>query len=113
MRAMKERRRFDQALNKVLSFDLIRQAQVDADMCSNDANRCYDRIVHAIAFILMQHQNVPASGYICVFTTLHNLHHTVRTIYMVIPSLDMEEHYGQYPIMVLGKAAARVQQSGK
>jgi hypothetical protein len=29
----------------------------------------------------MQHQNVPASACICVFTTLHNLHHTVRTIY--------------------------------
>jgi hypothetical protein len=31
--------------------------------------------------ILMQHQNVPASACICVFTTLQNLHHTVRTIY--------------------------------
>jgi hypothetical protein len=29
----------------------------------------------------MQQQNVPASSCICVFTTLHNLHHTVRTIY--------------------------------
>jgi hypothetical protein len=27
----------DQALNKVLHFDLIRQARVDADMCYNDA----------------------------------------------------------------------------
>jgi hypothetical protein len=38
-------------------------------------------IVHAIASILMQHQNVPASACICIFTTLQNLHHTVRTIY--------------------------------
>jgi hypothetical protein len=44
----------DQALNKVLSFDLIRQARVDSAMCSNDAKSCYDRIVHAIASILMQ-----------------------------------------------------------
>jgi hypothetical protein len=29
----------------------------------------------------MQQQNVPASACTCVFTTLHNLHHTVRTIY--------------------------------
>jgi hypothetical protein len=71
----------DQALNKVLSFDLIRQALVDADMCSNDAKSCYYRIVHAITSILMQHQNVPASACIYVFTTLQNLHHTVRTIH--------------------------------
>jgi hypothetical protein len=31
-------------------------------MCSNDAKSCYGRIVHAIASILMQHQNVPVSA---------------------------------------------------
>jgi hypothetical protein len=71
----------EQALNKVLSFDLIRQARMDAAMCSNDAKSCYDRIVHSIASILMQQQNFPASACICVFTTRQNLHHTVRTIY--------------------------------
>jgi hypothetical protein len=71
----------EQALNKVLSFDLIRKARMDAAMCSNDAKRCYDMIVHSIVSILMQHQNVPASTCICDFTTLQNLHHTVRTIY--------------------------------
>jgi hypothetical protein len=71
----------DQALNNVLSFDLIRQAQMDVAMCSNDAKSCYDRKVHSIASILMQQQNVPASACICVLTTLQNLHHTVRTIY--------------------------------
>jgi hypothetical protein len=50
-------------------------------MCSNDAKSCYDRIVHAIASILMQQKNVPSSACICVFTTLQNLHHTVMTIY--------------------------------
>jgi hypothetical protein len=71
----------EQALNKVLSFDLIRQAQMDAYMCSNGAKSCYDRIVHSIASILMQQQNVPASACISVFTMLQNLHHTVRKIY--------------------------------
>jgi hypothetical protein len=60
----------EQALNKVLSFDLTRQAQMDAPMCSNDAKICYDRIVHSITSIIMQHQNVPASSCICVFATL-------------------------------------------
>jgi hypothetical protein len=54
---------------------------MDASMCSNDAKSCYDRIVHSITSILMQHHNVPVSACICVFTTLQNLHHTVRTIY--------------------------------
>jgi hypothetical protein len=71
----------EEALKKVLSFDLIRQAPMDAAMCSNDANSCYDRIVHSIASILMQHQNVPASSCMSFFTMLQNLHHTVRTIY--------------------------------
>jgi hypothetical protein len=70
-----------QALNKVLSFYLIRQAQVDAAMCSNDAKSCYDREVHSITSILMQHQNVPASLCIYFFTILQSLHHTDRTIY--------------------------------
>jgi hypothetical protein len=71
----------EQALNKVISFDLIRQAQMDAAMCSDDAKSCYDRIIHSIASILMQQQNIPASACICVLTVLQNLHHTVRTIY--------------------------------
>jgi hypothetical protein len=71
----------EQALNKVLSFDLIQHARVDAAMCYNDAKSCYDRIVHSIASIIMQQQNVPASACICVFTMLQNLHHTVMTIY--------------------------------
>jgi hypothetical protein len=71
----------EQALHKVLSFDLIRQARMDAAIFSNDAKSCYDRIVHSIASILMQQQNVPASACIYVFTTLHSLYHTVMTIY--------------------------------
>jgi hypothetical protein len=71
----------EQALNKVLSFDLIRQDRMDAALCYNDAKSCYDRIVHSIASILMQQHNVPASACICVFTTLQNMHHTLRTIY--------------------------------
>jgi hypothetical protein len=36
----------DQALNKVISFDFIRQARMDADICSNDAKSCYESIFH-------------------------------------------------------------------
>jgi hypothetical protein len=54
---------------------------MDATMCSNDANSFYDMIRHVIASMIMQQQNVRASACICVFITLQNLHHTVRTIY--------------------------------
>jgi hypothetical protein len=77
----KVQKAINQALNKVLSFDLIRHAWLDAAMCSNDAKSCYDRILHAIVSILMQQNNIPASAYICVFTTLQNLHHTFRKIF--------------------------------
>jgi hypothetical protein len=100
----------EQALNKVLSFELIRQAQMDASMCSNDTKICYDRIVHSIASIIMQHQNVPASACIRVFTSLQNLNHTVKTDTQI---LDMEEPYGQYPILVLGRVTARAQRYGQ
>jgi hypothetical protein len=92
----------DQALNNVLSFDFIQQAQVDAAMCSNDSKICYDRIVHAIASILMQHHNFPASSCIYVFTTLQNLHHTVMAIYG-----DSKSGYGEtlwaVPYYVVGQ----------
>jgi hypothetical protein len=70
----------DQLLNKVLSFDLIRQARMDAAVYFNDAKSFYDRIVHSIASILMQHKNAPASACTYVFTMLRNLQHTVMTI---------------------------------
>jgi hypothetical protein len=54
---------------------------MDADMFSNDAKSCYDKIVHSIESILTQHQNVPVSACIYVFTMLQNLYHTVMTIY--------------------------------
>jgi hypothetical protein len=101
-----------QALNKVLSFDLIRQAQMDAAMCSNDAKICYDRIVHSIASILIQQQNVPASACICVFTTRQNLHHTVMTIYG-----DSKSGYGgtlwAVPYAGVGQVNGVAQQYGK
>jgi hypothetical protein len=50
---------------------------------------CYDRIIHLVASIVMQHQNVPDTACICMFTTLQNLEHTIRTIYG-----DSETGYG-------------------
>jgi hypothetical protein len=101
-----------QSLNEVLSFALIRQARMDAAMCSHDDKSCYDRIIHESASIIMQQQNVPASACICVFTTLQNLHHTVRTIYG-----DSKSGYGGTLWTVtyygLGRVMARAHRYGQ
>jgi hypothetical protein len=74
-------RAIEQAWNKRLSFDLVRQQRRTAALCSNDMKSCYDRVVHSVASIAMQQQNVADTACICMFTTLQNLEHTVRTIY--------------------------------
>jgi hypothetical protein len=73
-----------QALNKVLMFDLIRQARRNAVLCSNDVKRCYDRIIYAVVTIVMQQQNVMGAACVCVFTTLQNLHYAIRTIWKAV-----------------------------
>ena len=48
---------------------------------SNDAKSCYDRILHSIASLAMQRQGVAPENIICMFTTIQNLRHTVRTAF--------------------------------
>jgi hypothetical protein len=74
-------RAIEQAWNKRLSFYLVRQQRRTAALCSNDMKSCYDQVVHSVASIAMEPQNVPDTACICMFTTLQNLEHTVRTIY--------------------------------
>jgi hypothetical protein len=69
------------AVNKVLSFDLIRQYKAPAALCSNDAKSCYDRIIHSVASLCFQHQGVPEPPLVCMLTTLQNMEHTVRMAY--------------------------------
>lgn len=71
----------DQVVNKVLTFDLLRQLRRTGALCSNDAKCCYDRIVHAVASLSMQRNGIDEPAIICTFTTLQQLAHTIRTIY--------------------------------
>jgi hypothetical protein len=84
-----DHRAIEQAWNKRLSFDLVRQKRRIAALCSNDMKSCYDRVVHLVASIAMQHQSVPDTACICMFTMLQNLEHTVWKIYG-----DSETGYG-------------------
>jgi hypothetical protein len=108
-------RSIEQAWNKMLSFDLVRKQRRTAALCSNGMKSCYDRLVHSVASIVMQQQNVLDTACICMFTTLQNLEHTVRTIYG-----DSDDgyggtvvHCGRYPHTVWDKETERDQQSGR
>ncbi len=79
----------DQALNKVLTNDLLRQLKIPGAICSNDAKSCYDLIVHTPASLAMQRQGVPESAVECLCNTLQNLSHQIRTAYG-----DSDHSYG-------------------
>jgi hypothetical protein len=69
------------ALNKVLTYDILRQKRIPAALCSNDAVSCYDRIVHAVASLCMQRLGVSAATCQLMFGTLQNMKHYVSTAY--------------------------------
>ena len=77
----KRHRSVDQGSNKRMSADMMLMLRRPGVICSNDAKSCYDRIVHAVAALCMLRQRVPESAITCVFTTLQNLSHTIRTAY--------------------------------
>ena len=55
-----ERRANICALNKVLTYDVLRQKRLPAALCSNDAVSCYDRIIHSVASLCWQRVGVAA-----------------------------------------------------
>jgi hypothetical protein len=77
----KRHRAIDLALNKVLTNDILHQAKRTGAVCSNDAKACYDLIGHAQASLCMQRQGVPQSAVRCLFTTLQQATHCVRTAF--------------------------------
>jgi len=71
----------NQGLNKTLALDVLRQLKQAGAVCVNDAKSCYDRIVHNIASLSLQRVGVPLEPIICMFTTIENLEHRIKTIY--------------------------------
>jgi hypothetical protein len=85
----KRRRATNLATNKALTYDIIRQLKWPAAVCSNDAKSCYDLIGHTQASLAMQRMGVPRAAIDCLFTTLQNATHKVRTGYG-----NSSGHYG-------------------
>jgi hypothetical protein len=66
-------------VNKALTFDILRQMKRAGAVRSNDAKSCYDLIGHTQAALSMQRVGVPKSIINCLFTTLQDAIHKVRT----------------------------------
>jgi hypothetical protein len=52
----------NRTLTKVIAYDFIWQTQCSAGISSVDADNCYDRIAHAIAYLVFQAFGVPATA---------------------------------------------------
>ena len=70
-----------QSVNKVLTFDILRQSRHPGALCSNDAKSCYDRIVHSTAGLAMQRCGVPPALVKASLGPIQRLKHYIRTQY--------------------------------
>jgi hypothetical protein len=75
----KKHKAIDLAVNKALTFDILRQLKRAGAICSNDAKSCYDLIGHTQVALSMQRVGVPKKIINCLFTTLQEAVHRVRT----------------------------------
>jgi hypothetical protein len=82
----------DLAVNKSLTYDILRQRKQMGAVCSNDAKSCYDLIGHAQAAMTMRRMGVPKVAVGCIFTMLQEAIHRVRTGYG-----DPSDSYGGKP----------------
>ena len=77
----KNHRAINLAVNKVLTNDILRQLKSPGAICANDAKSCYNLIVHPSAVLAMKRQGVPESVTTCLFNTLQEAKHQVRTAF--------------------------------
>ncbi len=85
----KGHRAIDLAVNKALTYDLLRQLKRTGAKCSNEARSSYDLIGYTQAFLAMQQNGVPKATIDCLFSTLQEASHWVRTGYG-----DSDKSYG-------------------
>ena len=71
----------EHALNKRLTFDILRQQRLPAVWCANDAKSCYDQIVHSVASLCMQRCGVQEAPALSMFKCIQQLRHHIRTAY--------------------------------
>lgn len=92
--SQKRHRAIDQANNKVLIYDLLWQTKSPGAICANYAKSCYDLIVHTSAAMAMRRQGVPEAVTTCMFNTLQEAEHQVKTAYG-----DSDTHFGGHKVV--------------
>jgi hypothetical protein len=85
----KRHRAMDFATNKSLTYHILQQRKQLGAVCSKDAKSCYNLIRHTQATMAMRRMGVPKPMVNCMFTTLQEAVHKVRTGY-----LDSTASYG-------------------
>ena len=71
----------EHAINKRLTYDILRQFRSPGALCSNDAKSCYDRIIHSIAMLAYRRLGIPIPPVQCMVKTIQNMKHHVRTTF--------------------------------
>ena len=73
-------------LNKVISYDVIRQTKVSGAFIENDAIGCYDRLVNSIVFLELRHLGFPIQLLKTIQDAWNNAVHHIKTKYGCIAS---------------------------
>jgi hypothetical protein len=71
----------EQALNKRLIFDILCVGKQNAIDTAVNLRSNYDLVVHSGASVALQRQCMPELPIVCMFTTLQDMTHTIRTSY--------------------------------
>jgi len=66
-------------INKVVSFDLVRQTKVNGAFIENDAIGCYDRLVNNLVFPQLRHLGLPISVLQSIQESWNNACHHIKT----------------------------------
>ena len=75
----------EQALNKLLHFEIFRHNFRQATNDAVDMQSCYDIFTHSPSFISMQQKQIPEPSIVLMFTTLQNMVHTIQAAFSETP----------------------------
>ena len=67
------------SVNNRLMYDIMRQTRKGGIVCSNDAQSCYDRIVHSVLSLSLQRIGVPPGPIQSMITTIQHMTHRIKT----------------------------------
>ena len=77
----KGKRAINHALNKRLTYDLIRFSRRPGALCSNDAQSCYDRVLHSIISIAFRRLGFPEPPIDCMINCIQQMKFFICTTF--------------------------------